>query len=223
MLNTITVTDAARNFSDVINRIYYQRRSYLLTRGGAVVAKLTPADAPLTGARLAVLWEARPRLDSDDAVGLGGGSRGPQGRSAAAGGWGMGFLIDSNILIAAERGQFSLADLARDVAGESLALSAITASELLHGVHRATDPGIREKRARFVEYVLGLFPILPFDLEIAGVHAELWAAMQQAGQTIGAHDLIIAATARAASYGVITANSAEFQRVPGLRVINPLV
>ena len=134
----------------------------------------------------------------------------------------MGFLIDSNILIAAERGQFSLADLARDVAGESLALSAVTASELLHGVHRATDPGVREKRARFVEYVLGLFPILPFDLEIARVHAELWAAMQQAGQTIGAHDLIIAATARAIGYGVITANSAEFQRVPGLTVVNPL-
>ena len=67
MLNTISVTDAARNFSDVINRIYYQRKSYLLTRGGAVVAKLTPADAPLTGARLATLWEARPRLDPDDA------------------------------------------------------------------------------------------------------------------------------------------------------------
>jgi antitoxin (DNA-binding transcriptional repressor) of toxin-antitoxin stability system len=68
MLNTISVTDAARNFSDVINRIYYQRKSYLLTRGGAVVAKLTPADAPLTGARLATLWEARPRLDPDDAA-----------------------------------------------------------------------------------------------------------------------------------------------------------
>ena len=67
MLNTISVTDAARNFSDVINRIYYQRRSYLLTRGGAVVAKLTPVEALLTGARLATLWEARPRLDLNDA------------------------------------------------------------------------------------------------------------------------------------------------------------
>ena len=33
MLNTISVTDAARNFSDVINRIYYQRRSYLSDAG----------------------------------------------------------------------------------------------------------------------------------------------------------------------------------------------
>lgn len=68
MLNTISVTDAARNFSDVINRIYYQRKSYLLTRSGAVVARLTPADEPLTGARLTALWEARPRLDPADAA-----------------------------------------------------------------------------------------------------------------------------------------------------------
>ncbi len=67
MLNTISVTDAARNFSDVVNRIYYQRQSYLLTRGGTVVARLTPAPEPLTGARLATLWEDRPRLDPHDA------------------------------------------------------------------------------------------------------------------------------------------------------------
>ena len=145
-----------------------------------MVAKLTPVDEPLTGARLATLWEARPRLDPDDAAAWEADLAALKARCAAAGGWRMGFLIDSNILIAAERGRFSLADLARDVAGESLVLSAITASELLHGVHRATDPGLREKRARFVEYVLGLFPILPFDLEIARFHAELWAAMQQA-------------------------------------------
>jgi antitoxin (DNA-binding transcriptional repressor) of toxin-antitoxin stability system len=67
MLNTISVTDAARNFSDVINRIYYQRKSYLLTRGGMAVAQLTPAPELLTGARLATLWDERPRLDPGDA------------------------------------------------------------------------------------------------------------------------------------------------------------
>lgn len=134
----------------------------------------------------------------------------------------MGFLIDSSVLIAAERGRFSLADLARDFAGEALALSAVTASELLHGVHRATDAGVREKRLRFVEYLLSIFPVFPFDLDAARIHAELWAALQRDGQIIGAHDLLIAATARAAGYGVITANGAEFGRVPGLKVVNPL-
>jgi len=133
----------------------------------------------------------------------------------------MGFLIDSDVLIEAERGRLSLTELAIRFSDEPFALSAITASELLHGVHRAVDGPIREKRAQFVEYLLGLFPILPFDLETARVHAELWAAMQSAGQTIGAHDLIVAAAARAAGYGVIAVNSAEFQRVPGLTVVTP--
>lgn len=134
----------------------------------------------------------------------------------------MGFLIDTSLLIAAERGRFSLDDLARRLPDDPLALAAITASELLHGVHRATDPNIAEKRSRFVEYILEIFPILPFDLEAARVHARLWATLQRNGQMMGAHDLIIAATALAANYGLITANSAEFQRVPGLVVLNPL-
>jgi len=135
----------------------------------------------------------------------------------------MGFLIDTSMLIAAERGRFSLVALARELSGEPLALAAITASELLHGVHRATDPNVAEERSRFVEYILGFFPVLPFDLEVARVHAGLWANLQRSGQVIGAHDLLIAATARAVGFGVVTANSAEFQRVPGLTEVNPLV
>ena len=71
-----------------------------------------------------------------------------------------------------------------------------------------------------MEYLLSIFPVLPFDLEAARIHAELWAALQRGGQIIGAHDLLIAATARVAGYGVITANSAEFHTFSGLEVIN---
>jgi len=39
------------------------------------------------------------------------------------------------------------------------------------------------------------------------------------GQMIGAHDLIIAATARYHDLSVLTDNVQEFSRVPGLRVI----
>lgn len=134
----------------------------------------------------------------------------------------MGFLIDSNVLIDAERGRFSLPALLHDFADEPLALSAITASELLHGVHRALDARVREKRQRFVEYLLEIFPVLPVDLEAARIHAVIWANLQRDGQMIGAHDLLIAATALACGYGVITTNSIEFQRVPNLVVVNPL-
>jgi antitoxin (DNA-binding transcriptional repressor) of toxin-antitoxin stability system len=68
MPETISVTEAARNFSDVINRVYYQGQSYLLTRGGTVVAQLTVARAPLTGSDLLRRWSERPRLDAEDAA-----------------------------------------------------------------------------------------------------------------------------------------------------------
>ncbi len=132
----------------------------------------------------------------------------------------MGFLIDTSVLIAAERGRFSLADLAAALGEEPQALAAITASELLHGVHRAKDPAIRERRLRFVEFIHALFPIVPFDLDAARVHAALWARLEEQGQVIGAHDLLIAATARMLDYGVITLNQDEFQRIPDLTILN---
>jgi predicted nucleic acid-binding protein len=133
----------------------------------------------------------------------------------------MGFLIDSAVLIAMERERLTLDKFAADLSDHLLAISAITASELLHGVHRARDAQIRQKRSKFVEHLLNLFPVIAVDLEVARVHAELWAALQSRGEMIGAHDLLIAATARSLDYGVVTLNAAEFQRVPGLVVYVP--
>lgn len=133
----------------------------------------------------------------------------------------MGFLIDSAVLIALERERLSLDKIVADLSDHLLAISIITASELLHGVHRAHDPQIRQKRSKFVEHLLNLFPVIAVDLGVARVHAELWATLQGRGEMIGAHDLLIAATARSLDYGIVTLNVHEFQRVPGLTVYNP--
>lgn len=133
----------------------------------------------------------------------------------------MGFLIDSSVLIALERERLSLESLQSALSGQTFALSAITASELLHGVHRATDPDIRAKRSRFVEHLLGGMPVIPFGLAAARVHALLWATLQNQGQMIGAHDLLIAATAKAIDFGVVTLNDREFRRIPELTVFIP--
>lgn len=133
----------------------------------------------------------------------------------------MGFLIDSSVLIALERERLSLQGLQAALSGETFALSAITASELLHGVHRAVDPEIRAKRSRFVEHLLGGMPVIPFGIAAARVHALLWATLQSQGQMIGAHDLLIAATALAIDFGVVTLNAREFQRIPDLVVYHP--
>jgi tRNA(fMet)-specific endonuclease VapC len=134
----------------------------------------------------------------------------------------VGFLIDASVLIAYERGALDLDTLARErIAGreeESLYLSVVTASELLHGVHRADDPARRARRSAFVEAVLSLFPLLPVDLPAARVHAELWAGLTRAGTPVGAHDLWIAATAVSRGLTLATANVRELERVPGLEI-----
>ena len=88
----------------------------------------------------------------------------------------MGLILDSSILIADERGRFDLVGfLQRVVASEEAAITAITASELLHGVERADTPPRRQRREAYVTKVLADFPVLPFALEEARVHARIRA------------------------------------------------
>jgi len=130
----------------------------------------------------------------------------------------MGALIDSSVLIDAERGKLDLAELNTGHERETLSISAITASELLHGVHRAISPSQKAKRQAFVEALLARMPVLPFDLVTARIHAELWAKLAKRGARIGEMDLIISATAMAWDLTVITSDERSFPRVPGLRV-----
>jgi tRNA(fMet)-specific endonuclease VapC len=101
---------------------------------------------------------------------------------------------------------------------EEVGIAAITASELLHGVHRAT-PQHRARREAFVETVLAAFPPLPFGLLAARAHARIWAELSAAGQDIGAHDRLVAATAITAGWRVGTANLRHFDRVVGLDIL----
>lgn len=131
----------------------------------------------------------------------------------------MGTLIDSSVLIAAERRTLDL-DAAIEADGEEgVAIAAITASELLHGVERATNPAQRQRRAAFVETLLAALPILPFDLVTARIHASLWATLASKGKSVGPHDLLIGATAIAAGYRVVTRDRRGFERIPGLEVV----
>ena len=65
-------------------------------------------------------------------------------------------------------------------------------------------------------------PILPFGLAEARIHARIWAGLTASGTLIGAHDLLIAATALAHGFDLLTDNVREFSRVPGLVVRQPV-
>jgi len=127
-------------------------------------------------------------------------------------------LIDASILIEAERGRLDLEQHVAQRQEEEFFLSVITASELLHGVHRAVRPEIRTKRSAFVEAILERFPLLPVDLATARAHAQVWAELAAAGLMIGPHDLWLAATCLAHGLTIVTANVREFVRVPGLAI-----
>jgi tRNA(fMet)-specific endonuclease VapC len=138
----------------------------------------------------------------------------------------VGTVLDTTVFVEFERATRTLAaERAMQTVGERLenrlgtedqvAIAAITASELLHGVHRATEEH-RGRREAFVAAVLNAFPVLSFDLLVARVHARLWAGLASSGADVGAHDRIVAATAMAAGWRVGTANMRHFGRIPGL-------
>ena len=129
----------------------------------------------------------------------------------------MAVLIDASILIEAERGRLQFEPhVARR--HDDWFLSVITASELLHGVHRAVEPQQRARRSAFVEGILERFPVLQVDLAAARAHAQMWAVLGAAGTLIGPHDLWLAATCIAHGLTMVTANVREFARVPGLEL-----
>ena len=141
----------------------------------------------------------------------------------------MGTLLDTTVFIDLERAVRRLPPRSAmaEASGrleeqlgpdDEVGIAAITASELLHGVHRAT-PEYRVRREAFVEAVLAAFPPLPFGLLAARTHARIWAGLAAAGQDAGAHDRLVAATAITAGWRVGTANLRHFDRIDGLDIL----
>jgi tRNA(fMet)-specific endonuclease VapC len=124
-------------------------------------------------------------------------------------------LLDTTFLIDAERsGSYLEGVLADD---DDVAIAAITVAELLVGVRLASGRRMTE-RAAFAEDVVSTLPIVAYDLAVAQDHSELLAVVRQTGRPRGAHDLIIAATARSSSRVVVTADAAAFEGLPGVTV-----
>ena len=121
-------------------------------------------------------------------------------------------ILDTSALIAPERAGDPAVALADDA---DIAISAITVSELLVGVELATDQH-REDRRKLVEGILNRVEIIAFDLEVARHHAWLLASARRAGQPRGAHDLQIAATARASGRTVVTTDASAFDGLAGI-------
>lgn len=98
---------------------------------------------------------------------------------------------------------------------DDVAVAAVTIAELRVGVELASGKR-RHDRQQFLDDVVGAIPVLPYDLDTAGSHAELLVAVRRQGRPRGAHDLVIAATAHASRRVIVTADRSAFEDLPGV-------
>ena len=124
-------------------------------------------------------------------------------------------LLDTTFLVDAERGGVDLdATIAED---DDVAIAAITVAELLVGVGLASSRHVSSRQA-YLDGILATIPVLNYDQKVAAAHAELLVEVHRAGRPRGAHDLIIAATARSTDRVVVTADAAALGELSGVEI-----
>ncbi|MGA7217289.1 MAG: PIN domain-containing protein [Candidatus Sulfotelmatobacter sp.] len=132
----------------------------------------------------------------------------------------MTIVLDTDVIIRGEKGTFDLAAWLESQPNDPCEIAAITTAELWHGVERSSGMH-RLKRERYLRDICAGLPIISYTESIAFEHARLWAALESSGKMIGFYDLILAATALQRGSAVATFKVRHFERVPGLKVIEP--
>ncbi len=102
---------------------------------------------------------------------------------------------------------------------DDVAIAAITVAELTVGVELA-DESRKRYREEFVDAVLKSVAIEVYDIDVAQAHGALLAHTRRTGRPRGAHDLIIAATARARQRAVVSADSRAFVDLPDVQALD---
>ena len=135
----------------------------------------------------------------------------------------LGVVLDSSVLIAAERAGLNTPQAVRNirtVIGEvRIAICALTVAEIAHGIYRARSPEQAARRRQFLDELKGHLPILPVTESTAEIVARIGAWQAAQGITVPLADLIIGATAIELGFAVGTLNVRDFRRIPGLNVL----
>lgn len=127
------------------------------------------------------------------------------------------YLLDTNTLsdlIRQPHGR--VAQRIAEVGEDNVLTSVIVACELRYGAAKRGSPRL----TRQVEAVLGALAVRPLETDVERVYAAIRIALEKKGMPIGAHDMLIAAHARALGAVCVTDNVGEFKRVPRLVVEN---
>lgn len=133
----------------------------------------------------------------------------------------MPWLLDTNAWIHyLKKTSGLIADNLQRLAPSDIRSCALVRAELLHGAMKYGNP---ERRLAIVNETLAPYTSLPFDDLAAERYASLRHALEKTGNVIGPHDLQIAAICLAHGCTLVTSNSQEFSRVPGLAIEDWLV
>ena len=128
------------------------------------------------------------------------------------------YMLDTNVCIDVIRKRArSLVERIRTHAVDDIALSAITLSELQHGVAKSENP--EQNRVALLEFLVP-FTVLSYEDTAARAYGEIRAHLEKQGTPIGPMDMLIAAHARSHGLTLITNNEQQFRRVPGLTIEN---
>lgn len=126
----------------------------------------------------------------------------------------MPYLLDTNAVIALMKGHLEIQSHVRQVGRQQLRICSTVEGELWFGV--AKSARVAENTERLLN-LLDWLPSLPFSGDATRRFGEIRAHLNRQGTPIGPYDLQIAAIALAAELTLVTNNTKEFERVPGLR------
>jgi tRNA(fMet)-specific endonuclease VapC len=135
----------------------------------------------------------------------------------------MGLILDSSIVIAAERRGATVVKLLQYIAfvagNQQAALSSVGLTELVHAVYRAATPSVRSRRENFIRDLLADVEVVPFTRDTALLAGRLDGEQRAQGTTIPSMDLLIGATALEHGYSLVTVNVRHFELIPGLKIL----
>ncbi|MDP3381952.1 MAG: tRNA(fMet)-specific endonuclease VapC [Phenylobacterium sp.] len=123
-------------------------------------------------------------------------------------------LLDTNLCIRVLRDRPPQVRERFNLEADSLCISTIVMTELLHGAAKSARPAHNRNE---VERFAARLEVLAFDAAAADHAADIRANLEARGEMIGGYDLLIAGHARSRGLTVITGNLSEFRRVDGLR------
>lgn len=129
----------------------------------------------------------------------------------------LAFLLDTNIAIYVIKHRPPHVRRKFVAATGRLAISSITLAELLHGVHKSSQPEASQRR---VDDFCSRLEVLTYSDQAARHYGDIRATLELIGRPIGVNDIHIAAHARSLGLTLVTNNLKEFERVPGLLIEN---